>query len=405
MLSFTRKIVTTYPIFVLSSLLASILFVSYFLSFFIVFYNTWVSVLFFFVFFVFCLNYVFRKTYETVFGVPYVSPEKVRFEDLHVKPHPYLRWVYKPNFTIQEEVAIANYPLNHGDFFYPRLTTNDFGVCNGVDGEINFDKLKATSVIRVACIGASTTGNYISDQSGVYSYPLELERLLRKKYPSREIEVINFGQGGYNSSDILIRLALQVVDYSPDIVIVYHGYNDIRNYLTEGFRADYAHSCKNISSDLWRFRIGCFIPRLHISLFDFLISMSFPDNVRNSLLNLVSFGDIDLDADPSAGLAAFKRNISSIVDISNGIGAQIILCSYAHYLHEGIISQNNHIRYSEIVEMENQKLREIASEKGSTLVDIANLMPRSPEYFVDSVHFTPIGMQTIAGHIADNITL
>lgn len=405
MLIFARKIITAYPIVILGVILLLILFFSYLLSYFIVLYNTWVSNLFFFVLFVLCLDYLFRKSYKFAFGVDYNAAEKIRFENLHVKPHPYLRWVYKTNFTIQKKATIAKYPLNYGNFSFPRLTTNDFGVCNGVDGTINYNKIKSPSVIRVICIGASTTGNYISDDTGVYSYPLELERLLLKKYPGRQIEVINFGQGGYNSTDILIRLAIQVIDYSPDIVVLYHGYNDIRNYLTDGFKSDYSHACKNISSDLWRFKIGCLIPKLHISLFDFLISLSFPNNVRNSLLNLVSVGNIDLDLDPSTGLATFKRNISSIVDISNGIGAQTILCTYAHYLHDGISNQKNHIKYSEIVQMENKKIQEIAGEKGSTLVDIDSLMPRSPNYFVDSVHFTPLGMHTIAEHVANNIKI
>ena len=200
-------------------------------------------------------------------------------------------------------------------------------------------------------------------------------------------------------------MALQVIRYSPDIVVFYHGYNDIRNYLTDGFRSDYSHSCKNISSELWRFKIGCSIPKLHISLIDFLISLSFPNNVRNSLLSLISKGNIDLDADPSAGLAAFKRNASSIVDISRGIGAQMILCTYAHYLHEEIIGQENHVKYSEIVQLENQKIQEVAREKGLTLVDIDSLLPRSPAYFVDSIHFTPKGMRTVAEHIAFSINI
>ena len=220
MLNFVKKVVVTHPIFITCVILASTIVVSYLLSFYVVLYNAWVSTLIFFIFFVICQDYLFRKIHKFVFGVAYDAPEKIRFEDLHVKPHPYLRWVYKSNFLVQKKATIARYPLNYGGFSYPRITTNDFGVPNGEDGSTNYDEAKDSGVIRVACIGASTTGNYISDDTGVYSYPLELERILCKNHPDKQIEVINFGQGGYNSSDILIRLALQVIDYSPDIVVL-----------------------------------------------------------------------------------------------------------------------------------------------------------------------------------------
>ena len=49
----------------------------------------------------------------------------------------------------------------------------------------------------------------------------------------------NFGQGGYNSTDILVRLNIQIVDTKPDVLILYHAFNDIRSYLTKNFESDF----------------------------------------------------------------------------------------------------------------------------------------------------------------------
>ena len=58
----------------------------------------------------------------------------------------------------------------------------------------------------------------------VYSYPLELERILKKH--NKDIEVNNFTQGGYNSADLLVSFVLQNIETRPDYIIIYHAYND-----------------------------------------------------------------------------------------------------------------------------------------------------------------------------------
>ena len=73
--------------------------------------------------------------------------------------------------------------------------------------------------------------------------PLELEKILKRKY-KKKLEVNNFGQGGYNSTDILVRLNIQIVDTKPDVLILYHAFNDIRSYLTKNFETDFSHSRK-----------------------------------------------------------------------------------------------------------------------------------------------------------------
>ena len=73
----------------------------------------------------------------------------------------------------------------------------------------------------------------------IYSYPLELEKILKSK-KNKNIEVNNCGSGGYTSSDLLVRTLLQNLDTDPDIIIFYHAYNDIKSYLTPGYSSDYS---------------------------------------------------------------------------------------------------------------------------------------------------------------------
>ena len=77
---------------------------------------------------------------------------------------------------------------------------------------------KPKNIFRINCLGASTTQNYLQDDSSVYSYPLELEKILKAKNKVN-LEVNNCGSGGYTSSDILVRFLLQNIDTNPDVIV------------------------------------------------------------------------------------------------------------------------------------------------------------------------------------------
>jgi hypothetical protein len=66
--------------------------------------------------------------------------------------------------------------------------------------------------------------------------------LLRKMYPGRDIEVINAGIQSSVSRQSLVQLLLTVVDYHPDIVILYDGGNDLGLPLTYESRPNFPYN-------------------------------------------------------------------------------------------------------------------------------------------------------------------
>jgi lysophospholipase L1-like esterase len=58
-------------------------------------------------------------------------------------------------------------------------------------------------------------------------WPEVLEDTLREKLGTNAIEVLNFGIGGATSLDSLIDLQMRALTFSPDMVIVYQGHNDL----------------------------------------------------------------------------------------------------------------------------------------------------------------------------------
>lgn len=137
---------------------------------------------------------------------------------------PFMHFLGKPNNKLEGSMALkADHPYNNfgfmgDDFFY----------------------YKPRNVIRIACLGESTTAD---------GYPRFLQDYLtsHNPFPGYRFEVYNFGQAYWTTAHSLSNFMLNVVDFSPDILVIHHGWNEakIRNYDNNFFKGDYSHRFKS----------------------------------------------------------------------------------------------------------------------------------------------------------------
>ncbi len=344
------------------------------------------------------IEIAFRFAWRLFVGEEYVRIPKLPFEAMWVEPHPYMPYVNKKNAKTPE-VSVANYPLHKGKYKFTQLKTNSSGFVNGPNGDRDVLVPKPEKLIRINCIGASTTGNYISENAEAFSYPMELEKILSSNF-HEPIEVNNYGMGGYNSAEIMICFALRVIHTAPDFLIIYHAYNDIAAYLTSGFSSDYGHCRQNLSANYWKYKISSIVPQLNSKLLNYLVNRIIPSDIRNSLISAISMGVLDIEQDPTVGLQTYERNLQHIIDLCKCNGIQIILSTYAFYMYKGIANDKLHQLYESIVKRENDVMRGLAKKNDLPLIDNAKLIPSNQEYFVDSVHLTPKGMNKLASNIS-----
>jgi hypothetical protein len=106
-------------------------------------------------------------------------------------------------------------------------------------------KQKSKNTYRVFLLGGSTVFN-----SGVIyekNVSKRLEEMLSQKYPEKKIEVINAGVDGYTSEHSLIQYLFYIKDFSPDMIIMWHGINDWyysctpKQYAYTSYKSDYSH--------------------------------------------------------------------------------------------------------------------------------------------------------------------
>jgi len=90
--------------------------------------------------------------------------------------------------------------------------------------------------VRIVALGSSSTQGVGASNPNAY-YPVKLQAELRRRFPGRKIRVDNLGIGGQLASDMLGRMASDVLPRSPTLVIWQTGVNDaMRHVDLETFR-------------------------------------------------------------------------------------------------------------------------------------------------------------------------
>jgi lysophospholipase L1-like esterase len=129
------------------------------------------------------------------------------------KEHPYLSGVAKKNHRYVNAKGLA-------------ITTDSNGFRITRKGA--YDKAGK----NVVCLGGSTTfGTFVTDED---SWPYQLQEKLGPGY-----NVYNMGIPGYSTLEAMIQLITFVPELKPQFIIVYEGWNDIRNYHVAPHSPDY----------------------------------------------------------------------------------------------------------------------------------------------------------------------
>ena len=146
-----------------------------------------------------------------------------------------------------------------------------------------------------------------------------------------------------------------------------------------------------------------FIPNPNLPFLNFLLHKLLSLNLRNSIMGQIFIGKFSIDIDPKDGLRTYRRNLKNLVRLIMGDGGKVILSSFCHYLYQEIENIELHRVYSKIISEENAITKAIAEEEGCRYVDMASLIKPERELFLDSIHFSPKGMDILAKNFGDEI--
>ncbi|HTM32731.1 MAG TPA: SGNH/GDSL hydrolase family protein [Vicinamibacterales bacterium] len=264
---------------------------------------------------------------------------------------------------------------------------------------------KPAGETRIIALGGSTTEE-IWNEDGLH-WPLWTERTLGKN--ARPVRVYNSGMSAYTTAHTLVRLAFDVLDYAPDIVLVMHNIND----LTVNYRAAVAgrevdghyqavFSDKAFTSDLEERDIV--LSRLWRGV---------SARLKGRPADIVVPADYDI----SRGLEFFRRNLRSIQALASARGVRLVLLTmpvcnssdvYATVLgtgHRGLSPPlpESFDRFLREFEIYNQAIRDVGHELDVPVMDMNRLMGGDARWFADVVHYNAAGSQRFGELLATEL--
>lgn len=321
--------------------------------------------------------------------------------------HPFTGFVFKPRRKL-----IGGHPAQETQ---SEILINDHGF---LSDRLSMPLEKAEDEIRIATIGASTTANLNLNYED--NWPGKLGALLQSEFPDKKVTVINAGIPGFNTAQSIGNLTLRVLPFSPDVVIIYHAYNDLK-LARPNF--DLKPDLSNVHTQPYgtHKRPGLFQQILDRSMFFVRMrnKMREYEKMTAALEDLA--GENRLDRVPEGVEQVFRHNMLMMIAAAQAAGAKVILSSFAT-LHDPDSIESQDLRtLSPLKRQElaallqftpglnlagifeglrryNTLLAELARSMAAGWVDNAALVPHDDQFFVDRVHFSVAG----AGQMANN---
>jgi len=268
---------------------------------------------------------------------------------------------------------------------------------------------KPEGVYRILAVGGSTTfGVYLPWNE---TYPYYLQEVLRARFGTDAIEVINAGLTGSTAAESFHRLPTQLLPTDPDMVVVYHAFNDLLPRVFNGYEDDYYHFRRSDPNNPPGFTRS-YLYRLTLRV---LSPAYFHENYN--LSNLVwktqNLPETDTELAQnflSSNNDAFRFNMDNIITLLRAKDITVVLATFAMspdlwhwqeiippFMWEIGIRENNEV------------IRELASEHQLRLVPFAEVPVKqgvkaydAPMYD-DSIHMSSRGNRFKAEVFADTI--
>jgi lysophospholipase L1-like esterase len=320
-------------------------------------------------------------TFFSDFDNPY-PPWDVKSGDGLYFAHPYTSYGMKPDYVRWDSLAHVN-SLGFRGPDTPRE--------------------KPSGKYRIVALGASTTyGIGLADED---TYPAQLEAALRYSLPSIDVEVINAGLVSATTAESLHRFFTDILPLSPDMIFIYHGYNDLVPRMFNDFAEDYYHFRK----------IPGYTPTVleKTYLYRLVLRSLAPDRFsenRDLLNHIWKFDNLPVTDEVritnfrSTSSDAFRLNLDYLITSANARGIQVVMATFAFSDDE--YDWNQHMPselWAEGIHQNNAAIADLAAKHAIPLVDFYGFALNDWRLFKDSIHMTEYGNQQMAALLAGTI--
>ena len=305
--------------------------------------------------------------------------------------------------------AFAGYSGRPGTYEVNK-TINDWGFISTPDIAL----AKPPNTLRILFLGGSATAGSGINLADDITWPWQATEILQDRFPTQKFEFINGALAGYTTFESYGRLWSKLRFFSPDIIILYQGWNEMY-YFNE---VDEITSWRTLPDGDWTLdRIKAPVTIYAPLPIDYLIGPSQAlTHLRLRLTDPVggevsTYNTIADDYD-KRGLEIWRTNLRLFQETAKVLGAELFVAKQAtlivsdlpeaeraraRYEYHGFDHDAHVDAFQQLYRIIDE---EVAAER---VIDVTEISGR-PEYFYDHIHPTPEGASQIAEIVADTLT-
>jgi lysophospholipase L1-like esterase len=285
-----------------------------------------------------------------------------------------------------------------------------------------FPAAKPPGEIRIMAIGGSTTaGEEVGENE---TYPAQLQALLRTRLRDPRIRVINAGIPSYSVKTALLDYALRLYRFAPDFVTVFHGINDLYYHRGPGLKITprLNYSGREVSPFVFQGDAPqqTWWESVVVGLGDLAARSHLAQRLLRRWRAMTLRLDPPLAAPNAAGIETYLAYYRALLRQIKASGA-VPLVMTTPIAYGGSFDAADRVKVEDsfriwlrgqnippevgarIIDDMNRELLELASEEHARVVDVASIVPRDRENFLDVCHFTREGNRRIAEALARDL--
>jgi lysophospholipase L1-like esterase len=267
---------------------------------------------------------------------------------------------------------------------------------------------KEKNIFRIVALGGSTI-NTSAVEDNENTFPSLLEKVLQQDYNYDKVEVINAGVSGYSSWETLISFQFRVLELDPNMIIVYHGTNDVHPRLVrEGhYRGDNSGRRKQWDPPAISLLEHSALTRFIKRKLNFVTATKLGHFVNGA--SYLGAGSAQWQNSTEIAMKLliqhppefFKRNLSSIAAIAKAHGVKVLFSTWAFSPEFSDYASTP--AYIEGFKESNLVVVEVAAKMKLNLYDFAAYMPSDKKYWADGRHVNEEGAALKAKAFAEYI--
>jgi len=255
------------------------------------------------------------------------------------------------------------------------------GLFRGPQGQLSYIEDKQDE-IRIICLGDSTTYGLMIDY--YKTWPYLLEESLKRKYPSKNINVLNAGIPGASSRQLKRIFQFHLAKFKPDIVIWRDG-----GFLTDSYEVTKTTNFLRIF--LWRMLYESRIFRIMCIIIDNKQHLNWLNPVADRVYDFI-MGD---SSQKKNNVRKFNSDFNMVAQLAVECGTKYIL-AVDYVIADNLTTLRSDYNYLQEKGIHPLVITFDSFKEKLKSVDMTNI-------FIDGCHLTEIGTSIVANDIFEFI--